>query len=171
MGKCKILPSQVPLVPRKEACGFPFIFKMRSLGQKDLWNEMSLMHYGAGNICNKEIKIQKFVWVVYWPDRIWGKVTRKEGIASGSTACLMKMFETVFGRWCPSGQGPVGCLWLPKMVLSTICQHLPHEMPQPILPEWVHCSFIKAHRVNKYLQVPIRNERSVEEINESYSLL
>lgn len=86
------------------------------------------MHYRVGNICNKEIKIQKFIGVVHWPDRIWGKLTRKKEIgAGGSTPCLMKMFEMVLGRWCPSGQRQVCCLWSLKMILSQGCQHLPSK--------------------------------------------
>lgn len=87
--------------------------------------EMSLMHYRAGNICNKEIKIQEFIGGVYQPDRIWGEVTRKKGIAGGSTTCLMKIFETVLGRWCPSGRGKF--VVAQDDILSQVCQHLPHK--------------------------------------------
>lgn len=47
---------------------------------------------------------------MYWPDRIWGKVIKKERIAGRNITHLMKIFKTVFGRLCPSGLGQVGFL-------------------------------------------------------------
>lgn len=43
---------------------------------------------------------------MYWPDKIWGKVIKKQGTAGGNVTCIMEIFKMGFGRLCLWGPWP-----------------------------------------------------------------